>query len=118
MLHNYQKMFNITRTVGSFCSRTVLSNSITKSDTPPISEVITVRGGRGVTTVTTRHVLREREFVLRVIKIDSRPSGGDADIRQRVERREAGHEVVQPRERDQVHGDLVQVHVEGSLETG
>lgn len=48
----------------------------------------------------------------------SKPSGGDADIRQRVERREAGHEVVQPRERDQVHGDLVQVHVEGSLETG
>lgn len=86
-----------------------MSNSVTKSDTPPISEVITV-GGVGVYVCrggSLPGTCWVREFVLRLIKIDSRPSGGDADIRQRVERREAGHEVVQPRERDQVHGDLV-----------
>lgn len=46
---------------------------------------------------------------------EAAPSGGDVDISQGVEGSEAGHQVVEAREGHQVHGYLIQVHVEGAL---
>lgn len=114
-------------------SKDSLSNSVTTSDTLPISEVIT--GGGSLLIYHSSHearVERMMEFMWALhcsiqyncevkkknsCQPDSRPSGGDADICQRVERSEAGHQVVQPREGDQVHGNLIQIHVERSLKT-
>lgn len=54
----------------------------------------------------------QRQKIAAVVSV---PSGGDVDIGQGVEGSEAGHQVVEARERHQVHGDLIQVHVQRAL---